>query len=110
MSCIYVYFYAAHQRERYPEFAVKASCPSSLDSESIVISSGVDDMICRKIIKETMLLPMYNNKEASGCCCCFFLYDVLGGHEKRVDVLEAVELALVDLSDEAPEMATQREH
>ena len=39
-----------------------------------------------------------------------FLDDVLGGHEERVDVLEAVELALVDLSDEAPEMATQRQH
>lgn len=47
---------------------------------------------------------MYNN-EASGC---FFLHDVLGGHEKRVDVLEAVELALVDLSDEAPETAMSR--
>ena len=33
-----------------------------------------------------------------------FLHDVLGRHEERVDVLEAVELALVDLSDEAPEM------
>ena len=33
-----------------------------------------------------------------------FLHDVFGRHEQRVDVLEAVELALVDLSDEAPEM------
>ena len=47
--------------------------------------------------------PMYNTK-ATDCCWCCFLHDVLGGHEQRVDVLEAIELALIDLSDEAPEM------
>ena len=42
---------------------------------------------------------MYNENSAF----FIFLHDVLGGHEQRVDVLEAVELALVDLADEAPE-------
>ena len=49
-----------------------------------------------------MRMCMYNI--GASCRGGRFLNDVFGGHEQRVDVLEAVELALVDLSDEAPEM------
>ena len=57
---------------------------------------------------------MPENDNKNRCVCMYksgascrggrFLNDVFGRHEQRVDVLEAVELALVDLSDEAPEM------
>ena len=49
-----------------------------------------------------MRMCMYNI--GASCRGGRFLNDVFGRHEQRVDVLEAVELALVDLSDEAPEM------
>merc|ERR1712117_172110 len=56
-------------------------------------------MICRKMTIKIDAYVMYNI--GASCRGGRFLNDVFGRHEQRIDVLEAVELALIDLSDEA---------
>ena len=69
----------------------------------------MNDIFCRNIVKKNCVTSFNNDPIFFFDDIWLFfgvraLDDLLCGHEQGVDVFETVELSLVDLLDDAPEM------